>query len=173
MTRVLEEPTLLRARGADVALTSAGALARWPTIYVLEDNAGRAGRRQVEGLAAAPGHREVVLHVHAITRRGIETVAEDRYRAGELAHRAGRAAIALALIDAVKPARQAAVVAGPAYGDMRAFLEGLVAPALRRGRDTAQRPSLAYEWAQDATPGLRLGSPDLCIVEPSGGEFRW
>jgi DNA-cytosine methyltransferase len=158
MTGVLEEPTLLRARGTDVALTSASALARWPTIYLLEDNAARAGRRQVEGLAASPGHREVVVRVHAITRSGIETVAEDRYKAGELAHRAGKAAIALALIDAIKPARQAAVVAGPAYGDMRALLEGLVQRELCAAVEI--RPSALVSLTNGCGP-----QPPVCVSD--------
>jgi hypothetical protein len=118
----------MRLGGAEIALTSPDALARWRAIYLIEDNSARAARQQVNGLVRNRGRATVVLRVHRITPAGIWTLAEARYAPGDLAQppgQPGRSALALGLLDGLRPNRRAVIVAGPDYGAVRGFIEGL------------------------------------------------
>ena len=113
--------------GAEAVRVSARALNRWRAIYLVEDNAARAVRRPVEGLARSRSGLDVVVRVHRITRSGISTVAEARYTPREPARpskRNGKSGLALSLLDGLSLEKKSVIVAGPGYGNT-GFFTGL------------------------------------------------
>lgn len=102
---------------------------RWQEILLVEDNSARAERRRIAGVASPAGNSLVTVRVHRIRAAACEIVAEKTYRPGALKRRAkegGKAAVALELIDGVRPRPKGTVVAaGPVYGCNVWFLAGL------------------------------------------------
>lgn len=154
--------------GADATDVSARALARWDAIYLVEDNAARAERRQVEGLPKTRGASDVVLRVHRITEAGVCTVAEKRYAPGNVGSapaRTGRAALALALLDDLTLSAKPLVVAGSEYGSSRGFLAGLE----DRGLDAI----LEIRPGSKVALNDGVASPAVCVRDLLRCEVAW
>ncbi len=113
----------------------------WKQIIVVEDNAARAERRRLPGVTTFKTGRRVRVCVHRVSAADVVLLAEASYKPGNGKGKNKRkAALALKLIDRVRQRlRQPVVVAGPAYGSNRFFVDGI----LERGLDLVAmaRPS--------------------------------
>lgn len=99
----------------------------WQQVLVVEDDAATSRRRRLIAIGGEV-RNSVKVRLHSVAEEGRTLLDQRVYQAGRLLSKRGRgkAAIALALIDAHTPARNAVVVAGATYGSNRDFLEGLV-----------------------------------------------
>lgn len=110
--------------------TRVGSGVIWPRTILIEDNSARAQRRAVAGITSRRVRGKITIRVHRFQNGKAGVVAEKSYRAGELAgcaRRSGKATVALEMLDRLRFVRGGTVVvAGPAYGSNRWFVEGLV-----------------------------------------------
>ncbi len=111
--------------------TGVGSRVIWPRLILIEDNSARAQRRAVAGITSRCVRGKITIRVHRFQNGKAGVVAEKSYRAGELAgdpRRSRKATAALEMLDRLRFVRRGTVVvAGPAYGSSRWFVEGLVA----------------------------------------------
>lgn len=108
---------------SDVRAVSAGAVARWGTIVLVEDDSARAQRRGAKGVSDRADR--VLIRLHCIGPKGAFIAAEQSYVPGSSRNGASlRADLALELIDDFAPVGSV-VVCGPQYGTNARFLEGL------------------------------------------------
>lgn len=97
-------------------------------ILLVEDNSARAHRRPLAGVASSKGHSRITVRLHRINGTDCKVLAERSYRAGLLQRRsaqAGKAKVALDLIESISRRAAGVVVAGPVYGCNTRFLAGL------------------------------------------------
>jgi hypothetical protein len=108
---------------SDVRAVSAGALARWGNVVLIEDDSARAQRRGAAGVSERADR--VLVRLHCIGPKGAFIAAERSYLPGSSRNGTSlRSDLALELIDDFAPVRSV-VVCGPHYGTNTRFLEGL------------------------------------------------
>ncbi len=126
---------------------------QWREILLVEDNSARAQRRRMAGVSTPSALSPVVVRIHRITASANEVLAVRTYRAGSLKHlarRGGRAAVALELIDGLRPrGKRAVIVAGPVYGCNAWFREELA------------RRDLHY--VVEVRPSTHIGDSHTCL----------
>jgi len=127
----------------------------WKQVIVVEDNAARAERRRLPGVTTFKTGRRVRLRVHRVGATDVVLLAEASYKPGNGKGKNKRkAALALKLIDKVRQRlRHPVVVAGPAYGSNRFFVDGI----LERGLDllAMARPSSRVQVKLENSSGRK------------------
>lgn len=97
---------------------------------LIEDNASRSERRNIEGLHQNGTRAAVVVRLHNITGSQAENVAEYEYFPGTLLSEhgaSGRAGLALSLLDSWRSSHsRPLVLAGTTYGSTRTFVQGVI-----------------------------------------------
>ncbi|MCI0427357.1 MAG: DNA (cytosine-5-)-methyltransferase [Nitrospiraceae bacterium] len=96
-------------------------------ILLVEDNAARSGRRELE-VKGKNGYAPILIRLHRIVGETAEVLSEMSYKIGSLRqqHHGGRGSIALQLLDGVAPLTpRPLVVVGSAYTSNRDFLRGV------------------------------------------------
>lgn len=94
-------------------------------LLLIEDNAATAERRPKRGERNGESN-PVVVRLHRINRRGVDTIGETQYKSGSLRKdRGGRASIGLELLHTARASRnRSLVVAGTSYGSNLTFVRG-------------------------------------------------
>lgn len=124
----------------------------WPQVFLIEDDAARATRRALPGVSSTT-KREITVRVHQIQQGKPDLKSETRYDAGTLEPNDGRAAVALGLLDELRPQPGAVIAAATVYGLNHRFLVGVLARGLNFAVElppsAAIQPAGRADWSRD------------------------
>lgn len=163
--------------------------ARHAGVVLVEDDAGRIGRRRAPGLGLPEANIGVRVHLIAAGNRRV--AAERSYSPGSLTGQAGRSKVAIELLDSLELPAGAIIAAGPTYGGNRYFRDALakrglasvvelspstmVAPAADeapwagpRGEEEAKNLLLYAKWSPAAVRHPGTGHELACLTAEFG-----